>query len=121
MARIISFAWTVPALLDGHKTVTRRDWHADYAHRFKAGDTVLAYDRSPRVGGKQIATLFLTADPYWERGCDMPDADWLAEGFAFLDKRGIFLKGISPRELWGQMKAADDGVWVIRFEVVSIP
>jgi hypothetical protein len=36
----ISFAWTTPALLAGHKTVTRRDWDAEYAIRFAAGQLV---------------------------------------------------------------------------------
>lgn len=40
--RIISFAWTSPALLAGAKTVTRRDWDDSYARRFSAGELVAA-------------------------------------------------------------------------------
>lgn len=35
MAKLISFAWTSPALKSGNKTVTRRQWDATYARRFK--------------------------------------------------------------------------------------
>jgi hypothetical protein len=121
MARIISFAWTTPALLARRKTVTRRDWHADYARRFHAGDIVLAYDKNPRARGKQIATLRLTHDPYWERGCDMPDDDWEREGFAYLQEQATDVNGTDPATLWRQMKTTDDGLWVIRFEIMSIP
>jgi len=121
MPRIISFAWTVPALLARQKTVTRRDWKPNYARQFKAGHLAFAFDRSPRAGGKQIAVIRLTAGPYWERGCDMPDSDYEAEGFAFLQQHRLTVNGTPPRELWQQMKASDDGVWVVRFEVVSIP
>lgn len=118
MPRIISFAWTTPALLAGQKTVTRRDWEPAYARRFHKGDIVLAYDRTPRVGGKQVATIRLTTDPYFERGCDTPHDDWEAEGFAYLESKGITLKGVQPTAIWRGWKATTDGLWVIRFEVV---
>ena len=62
--RIISFAWTTPALLAGAKTVTRRDWKGRHGMAFHEGDFVQAWDRSPRVGGKQVATIQLTESPY---------------------------------------------------------
>lgn len=55
--RIISFGWTWPALVAKSKTVTRWDWDEDYARRFHKGDIVLAYDRSPRLGGRPTRAL----------------------------------------------------------------
>lgn len=107
--KIISFAWTVPPLLEGKKTVTRRFWNNEYARRFKKGDLVAAYNKSPRFGGKQIATIKLTCNPYKEFLSRMTDEEEKAEG-----------------GLWGSAKAFADGmggkhlsVFVIRFEVLK--
>ena len=54
---IISFAWTTAALLDGRKTVTRREWSDAHAAKFKPGDLVDAYDRSPRFKGKKVGVI----------------------------------------------------------------
>lgn len=121
MPRIISFAYTTPALLAGRKSVTRRHWADSYARLFKSGDIILAYDRSPRAGGKQIATLRLTHGPYQESGWDMPANDFEAEGFAYFASKGLLLNGLTPLQLWEQLEGHDDPWWVLRFEVVSIP
>ena len=71
----ISFSWTSAALLAGHKTVTRRDWDADYARRFRAGREVIAYDKLPRNGGKPIARLRLTDDARYEPDAAAPDSE----------------------------------------------
>ena len=52
--RIISFAWTTRALLEGRKTVTRRNWKEC---RLKPGELAQAYDRSPRFKGKRVAII----------------------------------------------------------------
>jgi hypothetical protein len=116
--RIISFAWTTPALLAGRKTVTRREWDTDYALRFQEGELVAAYDRSPRAKGKQVATVRLTRAPYVEEAAKAPDDDWEGEGFAYLTERGFTLHGLSPREMWDGWKADNPLLWVVRFEVV---
>lgn len=90
MSKSISFAWTSPALLAGRKTCTCRDWDDDYARRFRAGDVIAAYDRSPRYGGTQIATLRLTHDATHGRLIDVLggfDAAYEAEGFAYGDEQ----------------------------------
>ena len=56
--KIISFAWTTPALLAGRKTVTRRDWSDRYALLFHADDFVAGYNRSPRHGGRRAFQEF---------------------------------------------------------------
>ena len=82
---IISFAWTTPALLEGIKTVTRRQW-ADrtLASWQKAWDEDRlehkAYDKDPRAKGRHIGTITLTKRPYLEPLKDMPFSDLEAEG-----------------------------------------
>ena len=117
--RIISFAWTTPALLAGRKSVTRRDWSDDYALRFHAGDDVAAYDRNPRHGGRQVATIRLTADPYRESTAKVPPEDYEGEGFAFLAEQGKKVDGLPPAVLWKAWHLYPQEMWVIRFEVVE--
>ena len=116
---IISFAWTTPAIKARLKTCTRRDWNDDYARRFRAGQLVAAYDKSPRYGGKQIVILCLTEKPYKEPYCQVPDSDWEAEGFAYLESIGARVAGMTPRELWNIWKQSPVEGWVIRFEYVE--
>lgn len=77
---IISFAWTTKALLDGTKTVTRRCWSDNYAKRFRKGDIVQAYDKSPRVGGKRVALIRLLKTPYRQDVSELTEEDVLKEG-----------------------------------------
>jgi hypothetical protein len=108
--KIISFAWTTNALSQDKKTVTRRFWKDDYARRFRKGDLVAAYDRSPRFKGKQVATIRLTQDPYKEPLSLMTDAEEKAEG-------GLW----GSAEAFVEMMGGPDKVpWVVRFEVVSL-
>lgn len=128
--RIISFAWTAPALLAGRKSCTRRAWNDAYARTFHAGDLVLAYDRSPRVGGRRIATLQLTQVPVKEFIGLAPDADYEAEGFAWFEEHPDALheleaRGVSlpvPFERFAEWRIANALVeqWVVRFRVVDI-
>lgn len=131
MPRIISFAWTTPALLAGVKTVTRRAWNPDYARSFKPGELVLAYDRSPRVGGKKVANLEIRS-VRWERDHDAPDSDWAAEGMQFIHERPALwpinqsgprrrgVRGLAIDPSWEHFCAWRMGggfSWVIRFVV----
>lgn len=125
-AVIISFAWTTPALLAGAKTVTRRNWQPRYARGFTAGQLVDAYDRSPRIGGKKVATIRLTKTPYLQPTSLMTEDDFRREGIAWMVQNGIkpmMVAGVTPvhdwRMWWDQWKRADELVYVIEFEVVS--
>lgn len=118
--KIISFAWTTPALLAGRKTVTRREWSEDYAQRFHAGDEIAAYNRNPRHGGRQVATILLTADPYRESTKQAPEEDYEGEGFAFLEEQGAKVDGLPPKTLWRAWHLYPQEMWVIRFEVVVL-
>jgi hypothetical protein len=81
---LISFAYTTPALLAGQKTVTRRSWNDDYARRFEPGDLDDAYDRSPRNKGKKVGQVKIRS-VVKESIHLMPDSDYEAEGFAYLN------------------------------------
>ena len=112
--KIISFAWTTPQLLTGVKTVTRRDWTDSYARQFKAGDLVQAYARNPRVGGKRVAIIRLTCDPYKERLGDITDAEEKEEG-GMWGSAGAFVTAFCT----GSGLTPDNKIWVIRFELIS--
>lgn len=127
MSRIVSFAWTTPALLAGAKTVTRRDWDDDYARRFSAGELITAFNRSPRHKGEPIATLRVVSVTL-ERAAEAPDSDWEAEGFEWftrhpqaLPKSGPFadLQSVSW-ESYCAWRRYGDVDWVFRFEVVRL-
>ena len=117
---IISFAWTTAALLAGAKSCTRRNWDDDYAWKFKAGMDVQGYDRGPRVGGRQVAIVRLIAAPYLERTGVMPERDYASEGLLWMEKKGIKIRGMEPREFWEKWKAADELVYVVRFQLMSV-
>ncbi len=117
---IISFAWTVPALLARRKSCTRRDWNATYAARFHKGDLVQAWDKSPRIGGKRIGTVRLTADPEQIPANALPPEDWENEGFAYLTEIGCTVHGKTPQDFWDGWLASPYKVWVVRFEIVDI-
>lgn len=124
--KIISFAWTSPALIAGHKTVTRRGWDDDYARRFRPREIVAAYNRSPRHRGEQIAQLRIVSVTF-EPDEDAPDSDYDAEGFAWLEahpealpKSGRlgYLERVS-RAAYDQWRHEGGCSWVCRFEVVE--
>lgn len=126
--RIISFAYTSPALLAGAKTVTRREWNDDYAGRFRSGECVAAYDRSPRAHGRQIAVIRLTQAPTFEPMATMPYSDYEAEGFAWLLAHPeAWPKTIFGRKCVGnkdfsqyafeQWRKSGGSMWVVRFQL----
>lgn len=116
----ISFSWTTPALLAGRKTRTRRQWKLSHAQSFNAGDLVAAYDKSPRIGGKKVAIIRLTKEPYFTNTYDLTDEDWELEGFAYLSSIGATVNGKSPEQFWDDWKAAMLILSTIDFELVEI-
>ena len=118
--KIISFAWTTPALLAGVKTVTRRQWDPRDASTFHAGDLVAAYDRQPRYRGRQVAVIRLTEDVYPEPSDLAPDGDWEAEGFGWLEERGLKVDGLTPRAIWKAWHLYPRDFFVVRFELVDV-
>jgi hypothetical protein len=119
--KIISFAWTTPALIAGAKTCTRRDWKPEYAIRFHKGDICLAYDKQPRFKGKPVAKIRLTVDPVFESTKLAPDSDYAAEGFAWLKAHDIKVIGKYEVDmLWKVWRMGDFDKWVVRFELLEV-
>ena len=117
---IIAFAKTTPALLAGAKTVTRRDWKASHAAKFKPGMLVDAYDKSPRHGGKKVATIRIVSVC---RTNAVPASDWEGEGFAWLEGNPPSLRALREddcwwRAVWAYWNGPEHPLlYVVRFEV----
>lgn len=122
--RNISFAWTTAALNARRKTVTRREWDDRYAQSFREGELLAAYDRQPRFGGKQIGVIRLTRKPYRESEAVMPDSDYEAEGFAYLDEHPYHKpkqwREVNLKEKFERDRKIGAVCWVVRFEIVSL-
>ncbi len=126
---IISFAWTTPALLAGAKTMTRREWSAAHAAKFRAGQLVDAWDHVPRVkGARKVGTIRITRDPWQQRTGLMTEDDFRREGIAWLVQHGIkphevHGEGAWPahdwRQWWDSWRRADKLVYVVEFERVE--
>ena len=126
MSKIISFAWTTPALLAGRKTCTRRDWSQKYAGGFASGELVQAWDKNPRSRvGQQVAWIRLTAAPYQELMQLMPDSDYEAEGYRFFEEHPEELPQIhGPMGVtwvhFENWRNSPDRMWVVRFELEEV-
>lgn len=116
---IISFAWTTPALVAGFKTCTRRDWLQKFAERWHKGTMAQAYDKSPRFKGVRVGHIELVRDPYRERTCDIPDEDYEAEGFGYMERNNILIRGKTPRQFWDAWRDGPGELWVVRFRLVD--
>lgn len=122
--RIISFAWTTPALLAGRKSVTRREWVPKWARSFRAGEVCQAYDRSPRLHGIHIANIKLRSAPYLQSVAIAPDSDYEAEGLAYLEEIGALVgsgpDGSLPSQFWNDWRAGGEELFVVRFELLEL-
>jgi hypothetical protein len=116
--KIISFAHTTPALLAGAKTVTRRDWKPRTAASYSVGEIVQAWDKNPRIGGRKVAEIRLTQAPYLESTADAPDADYAAEGFAYMQGRNLLIDSVAPITFWRLWHTDPQDLYVVRFELV---
>ncbi|NEP10859.1 MAG: ParB N-terminal domain-containing protein [Symploca sp. SIO2C1] len=110
---ILSFGYTADRL--HQKTVTRRKWKDRHAQQFikawNEGKFVDAYDKSPRNGGKKIATIRLTAEPYQEKLEDMPESEVTLEGYPELSKQEFIDKFFADFD-------ATQPLWVVRFAII---
>lgn len=87
MSAIISMSLVTAAFCNRRKTVTRRTWEDAYAQRFRAGDILQVWDRSPRYKGVCIGRMQLTEAPYrhYTRRHDFME-EYEGEGFGFYDQ-----------------------------------
>ncbi len=124
---ILSFGWTWPAFVARAKTVTRRDWHFNYAFRWHVGRAFDAYDRSPRFGGRLIGRGQLLARPHLQPVRDMPDVDYVNEGFEWMclhpdviPRSGRAMFGNCSRAVFNAWRGGGEVLYVVRFEIISI-
>ena len=117
---IISFSWTTPAVVAEVKRVTRRDWDREYAKFFTKNMLCQAYDKSPRVGGKQFGVIKLTREPYLESTAIAPAIDYRLEGFEHLTRIGATVQGMTPAELWDEWHVRPQVLYVVRFRLVEL-
>jgi hypothetical protein len=120
--KIISFAWTSVPLLARRKTRTRRQWDDNYAATFKLGETVQAYDRSPRFKGKRIALIKILSLEKQDISL-LAEEDYEKEGFKYMEEQGLKMPGRfanqSPRIAFNQWRNAGGEYWVVDFEFLS--
>ena len=127
---IISFAHTTPALMARRKTVTRREWKdstlATAVRAFEKGSRIDAWSQRASVpGARKVGEIVLVEKPRRESIALMPDSDWEAEGFAYLEEQGLDCMGMTPRALWADWRrdlhvARPREFVVVRFRVVTL-
>ena len=67
-----------------------------------------------------MCTIRHTLAPYKESTADIPNSDWEAEGFAYLESIGATVNGMPPRQLWRIWKELEPvELWVVRFEIIQ--
>ena len=115
----ISMAWTKGAFLSGEKTVTRRTWSPDYARRIKPGMELVALDKQRRFGGVPIGRIKVLSITR-ENSSTIPEEDYRAEGFDWMERTGHSIWGKHPRNAFKDWKAEAVDLWVIRFEVIEV-
>ncbi len=118
--KIISYAWTVPALIARRKVKTRRLWKEKYAKSFHAGDMVQAYDKNPRNGGKRVGIVRLTKDPYQQSTEAMTMQDYEDEGLMYFEEQKLRIQDMTPMDFFLQWKKQAELVWVVEFELITI-
>jgi len=102
---------TWESIVDGTKTMTRRDWKPQYVKQWHKGDVFMPVSRL-RVKEYEVdAPRVLTADPYWQLLKDMPDVDFEREGGTSHWK--------DKAEYIEVMGGESKGYYVIEFEKVT--
>jgi hypothetical protein len=81
-------------------------------------DNLQALDRQVKFGGRRLALLELTSDPYKASTAGMTDEDWYASGFHIMESEGEVIDGETPGQMWLRLKSeAPEDLWVLDFKV----
>lgn len=99
-------------MIQNRKSETRRDWTDDYAKQFRVGDICKAYDKNPRIGGKEIARIQILRNPYRQSIYKMTDTDEKAEGGCW-GSAEEFIKA------WLE-GGGSENPYVVKFRLVSV-
>ena len=100
---MLSFSWTLPAVLHRRKTCTRRKFSTYYLTTFKSGREFCITDKRLEYGGQVMGIGQMLRDAYPEPLSRIPDSDYEAEGFDFFEEH--------PELLTGQFKGMDIRNW----------
>ena len=117
---IISFAWTTQALIEGRKTMTRRDWKpraiANLQRAYDRGEIIhQAWDKVPYAGGRRVGFIQLTQRPYLEMLRDIARERPCCRGWSVGDPKRLY-----PDDgVRGLERGACDSIQVARARSIS--
>lgn len=117
--RYLSFAWTVPAIMERRKDTTRRTWDPATARLFPRGTWFWGTDRALYRNGRRICLGRISTDPFVQNTRDMDPDEFNREGFDYLESIGATVGDCGPRELWRRWTEDPRELVVVRFEVVA--
>lgn len=119
----LSFTWMTPALQTGNKTVTRRNWHSHEQNIYKKDDIVVAMDKKRNEGGNDIA-LIKIMESRLEYPQNVPESDYVAEGFEYLDLHPEMLQernsDFALWQTWEQYRKSYSPMFLLRFTVLHV-
>lgn len=129
---IVAFARTTAALIAGEKSVTRREWSGNHHDKVlkkllaaqasgERGLLMDAWSAGPHRKGVRVGKICLLTLSR-EKTADIPDGDYAAEGFAYMDRHGINVdKDLSCEQLWRLWRQNPTKITsVLRFELVGV-
>ncbi len=120
----LSFGYTWPAAVALRKTKTRRFWKPVHAKKFREGMSLCGIDKDRRAGGVQILRLTLLKVPYLQPISEMPDSDYEAEGFSYLNENKRLVPNCMPYDVsWEGFESwRRSGVtpYVVEFKVEEV-
>ena len=115
---LISFAKTTDAVIMDRKRKTRRNWTMVHAKKFRQGQVVDFWSKSPRVYGLNMGTIVLDRGPYRENTRLLKDPeDFIAEGFEYMTEAGLKMGGMEPLIFFHKWKAEAITLYVVEFHL----
>lgn len=96
---------------------------------YREGDTIDAWDRSPKYNGHRIAQLRVTRDAYPQNTSEMDDTVYEREGFAYMDESGYrpLAMAVAPgkpknkmwRAVFDRWCVTPKDFWIVEFTLLS--
>lgn len=122
----ISFGWTWQAVAMDAKTCTLRDWKDSHAKKFTKGRMLGGLTKGYFAKGEKFG-IVQVKDCYRMNTRDLPDQDYVNEGFEFYDRYPFLIPAASPfAKFETQQQAFDDwreqeqNLWRLDFIVFEI-
>jgi len=116
----ISFAWTTDAVILEKKWRTRRNWARSHAMKFREGQVVDFWDKSPRIHGQNMGQIKLLSSPYLQRAGKMTDEDYDAEGLEWMQKNYILIGDEQAKDFFERWKKENLLLYVIEFKLLYL-